>query len=93
MGRPVAAMKPEACWNAAAAQCRPAVPAPGFTLKDKAVGADRPSQGTRRTGHASAAIAFRHGFGTPNAKPADPCQGQRARSAASMSSGKKEGYG
>ncbi len=40
-GRPVAANKPEAHRNAAAAKRRCAVPAPGFTLKDKAVGADR----------------------------------------------------
>ncbi len=70
MDRPVAAIKPEAGRNAAPAQCRLAVPAQGFTLKDKAVGADRPSQGARGIGHASAATDFRHGFVTPNVKPA-----------------------
>ncbi len=37
---------------------RPAVPTPGFTLKDKAVGADRPSNGTYGTGPRRMACTF-----------------------------------
>lgn len=40
------------------AKRRPAVPAPGFTLKDKAGGADRHSQGIQGAGHTRRASTF-----------------------------------